>query len=94
MMALPAWYQHCPQGRGVALMYWGNRDKSHETFQGVWTRSVDKCLRSTDGNYTYCGQGDDMLEVSGPYVSPFEVEAFLAATPCCDRTCRDRCSRC
>ena len=29
------------------------------------------------GTYTYAGRTDDMLKVSGVYVSPFEVEATL-----------------
>jgi benzoate-CoA ligase len=66
------------QGPSAALMYWGNRDKSRDTFQGAWTKSGDKYLRNADGSYTYAGRCDDMLKVSGIYVSPFEVESTLA----------------
>jgi len=69
------------QGPSAALMYWGNRDKSRETFQGVWTKSGDKYVRNADGTYTYAGRSDDMLKVSGIYVSPFEVEATLVQHP-------------
>jgi benzoate-CoA ligase len=69
------------QGPSAALMYWGNREKSRETFQGPWTRSGDKYLRNPDGSYTYAGRSDDMLKVSGIYVSPFEVEATLVQHP-------------
>jgi benzoate-CoA ligase len=62
-------------------MYWGNREKTRETFQGGWTKSGDKYLRNADGTYTYCGRSDDMLKVSGVYVSPFEVEATLVQHP-------------
>ena len=65
------------EGPSAALMYWGNREKSRETFQGAWTRSGDKYVRNSDGSYTYSGRSDDMLKVSGIYVSPFEVEATL-----------------
>ena len=65
------------QGPSAAMMYWGNRDKTRETFQGGWTKSGDKYLRNEDGSYTYGGRSDDMLKVSGIYVSPFEVEATL-----------------
>ena len=68
-------------GPTAALMYWGNREKTRETFQGAWTRSGDKYVRNADGSYTYCGRSDDMLKVSGIYVSPFEVEATLALHP-------------
>jgi benzoate-CoA ligase len=69
------------QGPSAALMYWGNREKSRETFQGAWTKSGDKYVRNADGSYTYAGRSDDMLKVSGIYVSPFEVEATLVQHP-------------
>ncbi len=69
------------KGPSAALMYWGNREKSRETFQGGWTKSGDKYVRNADGTYTYGGRSDDMLKVSGIYVSPFEVEATLIQHP-------------
>ncbi len=69
------------QGPSAALMYWANREKSRETFQGAWTKSGDKYVRNADGTYTYSGRSDDMLKVSGIYVSPFEVEATLMQHP-------------
>ena len=70
------------QGPSAAMMYWGNRAKTRETFQGGWTKSGDKYVRNADdGSYTYSGRSDDMLKVSGIYVSPFEVEATLAQHP-------------
>ena len=69
------------KGPSAALMYWGNREKSRETFQGAWTKSGDKYVRNADGTYTYSGRSDDMLKVSGIYVSPFEVEATLSQHP-------------
>jgi benzoate-CoA ligase len=68
-------------GPSSALMYWGNRAKTRETFQGGWTKSGDKYTRNADGSYTYGGRSDDMLKVSGIYVSPFEVEATLVQHP-------------
>ncbi len=65
------------RGPSSALMYWNNREKSRDTFQGAWTKSGDKYIRNEDGTYTYSGRTDDMLKVSGMYVSPFEVEATL-----------------
>ncbi|WP_280151491.1 benzoate-CoA ligase family protein [Piscinibacter sp. XHJ-5] len=64
-------------GPSAALMYWGQREKSRATFHGGWTKSGDKYIRNADGSYTYAGRSDDMLKVSGIYVSPFEVEATL-----------------
>jgi benzoate-CoA ligase len=68
-------------GPSAAMMYWGNRAKTRETFQGGWTKSGDKYVRNVDGSYTYSGRSDDMLKVSGIYVSPFEVEATLVQHP-------------
>ena len=62
-------------------MYWGDREKSRATFQGAWTKSGDKYSRDGAGYYTYAGRSDDMLKVSGVYVSPFEVEATLMQHP-------------
>jgi benzoate-CoA ligase len=70
------------QGPSAAMMYWGNRAKTRDTFQGGWTKSGDKYIRNADdGSYTYGGRSDDMLKVSGIYVSPFEVEATLVQHP-------------
>ena len=64
-------------GPTSAIMYWNNREQSRSTFLGEWTRSGDKYVEDEDGYFVYCGRRDDMLKVSGQYVSPFEVEAAL-----------------
>jgi benzoate-CoA ligase family protein len=69
------------RGPTSAIMYWANREKSRATFQGEWTRSGDKYIEDEDGYYACCGRADDMLKVSGMYVSPFEVEAALSSHP-------------
>ena len=69
------------RGPSAAMMYWGNREKTRDTFQGQWTKSGDKYVFNADGTYTYSGRTDDMLKVSGMYVSPFEVEATLVQHP-------------
>jgi benzoate-CoA ligase len=66
-------------GPTSAAFYWNNREKSRNTFLGPWTKSGDKYIESEDGYFTYCGRADDMLKVSGIWVSPFEVEAALAS---------------
>jgi benzoate-CoA ligase len=68
-------------GPSSALMYWGNREKSRATFQGDWTKTGDKYFVDERGAYVYAGRSDDMLKVSGIYVSPFEVEATLMQHP-------------
>ncbi|NRP15307.1 benzoate-CoA ligase family protein [Marinobacterium sp. xm-a-152] len=69
------------KGPSTAIMYWNNRAKSTATFQGEWTRSGDKFYINEEGNYVYAGRSDDMLKVSGIYVSPAEVEATLIRHP-------------
>jgi benzoate-CoA ligase len=69
------------RGPSAALMYWTNRDKSRTTFQGDWVRSGDKYVMDAEGYYTYAGRSDDMLKVSGQYVSPIEVESALIGHP-------------
>ena len=69
------------RGPSSAAFYWNNRERSRATFIGEWTRSGDKYLEDEGGYYVYCGRHDDMLKVSGMYVSPFEVEAALLSHP-------------
>lgn len=64
-------------GPTSAAYYWNNREKSRGTFNGGWTKSGDKYTQDEDGYYVYGGRSDDMLKVSGIYVSPAEVEAAL-----------------
>jgi len=69
------------RGPTSAIMYWNNREQSRATFLGEWTRSGDKYVEDENGYFIYCGRHDDMLKVSGMYVSPFEVEAVLQSHP-------------
>ena len=62
-----------------AAYYWNNREKSRDTFLGAWTRSGDKYSENEDGYFVYSGRNDDMLKVSGIWVSPFEVESALSS---------------
>src|SRR5690606_15271187 len=65
------------RGPSAALMYWNNRDKTRSTFLGDWVKSGDKYVCDEEGYYTYSGRSDDMIKVSGQYVSPIEVENIL-----------------
>jgi benzoate-CoA ligase len=65
------------RGPTGAAGYWNNREQSRTTFLGEWIRSRDKYYEDADGYYVYGGRSDDMLRVSGMYVSPAEVEAAL-----------------
>ena len=66
-------------GASAASDYWNQRDKSRNTFEGMWTRTGDKYQRRADGRLIYCGRTDDMFKVSGIWVAPFEVEQALIA---------------
>ena len=68
-------------GPSAATMYHGDAERTAATFADGWTRSGDKYSRDADGYYTYAGRSDDMLKVSGVWVSPFEVEATLMQHP-------------
>ncbi|MGH9779077.1 MAG: AMP-binding enzyme, partial [Candidatus Acidiferrales bacterium] len=46
-----------------------------------WYVTGDQFFRDPDGFYHYCGRADDMLKVSGMWVSPMEVENALLAHP-------------
>lgn len=66
-------------GDSAASDYWNQREKSRNTFEGVWTRTGDKYERNDQGRLVYCGRTDDMFKVSGIWVSPFEVEQALVS---------------
>lgn len=66
-------------GPSSAQMYWNDRARSKATFVGEWTRAGDKYSVDQDGYFVYGGRSDDMLKVSGQYVSPFEVESALGS---------------
>jgi len=68
-------------GPTAAIGYWNNREKTRDTFQGMWTRSGDKYSVGADGYYLYAGRSDDMLKVGGNWVSPIEVESALVTHP-------------
>jgi 4-hydroxybenzoate-CoA ligase len=67
------------RGPSAAEGYWNQRDKSRRTFLGEWTHTGDTYVRDADGFFRFCGRADDMMKVSGIWVSPFEVEAALVA---------------
>lgn len=68
------------KGPTSAVAYWNQRARSLDTFHGPWTRTGDKYAEE-DGYYRYVGRADDMMKVSGIWVSPFEVESCLVSHP-------------
>jgi len=65
------------KGPTSAISYWKKPEKTKATFLGQWTKTGDKYIKNSDGIYKYCGRADDMMKVSGQYVSPFEIEEAL-----------------
>lgn len=74
-------------GGSTALCYWGDKDKSNATFQGAWCTSADVFRRDSDGLFWYVGRSDDLLKVSGIWVSPLEIENVLLDHPTVHECC-------
>ena len=65
----------------VAGGYWNMPDKTRAAFKNGWYRTGDMFERDADGWYWHAGRGDDMLKVSGQWVSPGEIEDFVLRIP-------------
>ncbi|MGI8877853.1 MAG: benzoate-CoA ligase family protein [Candidatus Limnocylindria bacterium] len=68
-------------GDSACAYYWNKHEKTKATIRGDWLVTGDKYHLDADGYYTYEGRSDDMLKVSGQWVSPAEVEAALMEHP-------------
>ena len=58
--------------------YWNQHEKTKETLFGHWLRTGDKYYQDEDGFFWYAGRTDDMVKVSGVWVSPIEIERLLS----------------
>ncbi|HZS77430.1 MAG TPA: benzoate-CoA ligase family protein [Ktedonobacteraceae bacterium] len=67
------------RGDSIAAYYWNKHEKTKDTMNGHWIHTGDKYYQDADGYFWYCGRSDDMLKVSGQWVSPVEVESALIA---------------
>jgi benzoate-CoA ligase family protein len=65
------------RGQSLARCYWNNPEKTAQTFVDGWMDTGDTMYRDADGYYVYCGRADDMMKVSGRFVSPFEIESTI-----------------
>jgi benzoate-CoA ligase family protein len=67
--------------RGPSAMagYWERPELTARVLREGWYATGDQFSRDADGFYYYCGRADDMLKVSGLWVSPLEVENVLLA---------------
>ena len=69
------------KGDSAAAYYWRNHEKTKKTMQGEWLFAGDWYRVDEDGYYWYEGRSDDMIKVSGLWVSPVEVESALGDHP-------------
>ncbi len=69
------------KGESRAIGYWQQMDDTMRAFRGEWYVSGDMLRKNTDGTFVYCGRSDDMLKVSGKWLSPGELENCLVSHP-------------
>jgi acyl-coenzyme A synthetase/AMP-(fatty) acid ligase len=68
------WLRH----PSIALGYWRRPDADRDAFRDGWFSPGDLFQRAPDGRWALCGRDDDMLKISGQWVSILEVEQALA----------------
>jgi benzoate-CoA ligase family protein len=64
------------KGESAFSEYWQKPDYTERVADG-WVATGDKFFCDADGYYHYSGRSDDMMKVSGMWVSPIEVENAL-----------------
>jgi benzoate-CoA ligase family protein len=69
------------QGESAAILYWQAHQKSKDVLRGDWVVTGDQVRLDQQGYFWYEGRTDDMLKVSGIFVSPYEVENCLLKHP-------------
>jgi len=65
------------RGDSLALGYWQDEARTAIAFRDGWYVSGDMISIDADGYVTYAGRADDMLKVSGKWLSPQELESCL-----------------
>ncbi len=66
---------------GLMLTYLNAPDEAQARMQGDWFLTGDQGAMAVDGQITYLGRDDDMMNAGGYRVSPVEVEAVLSKYP-------------
>ncbi|WP_299404642.1 class I adenylate-forming enzyme family protein [uncultured Roseobacter sp.] len=64
---------------GLMLGYLNAPEETAAKWQGEWFLTGDQGVMSEDGQITYLGRNDDMMNAGGYRVSPIEVESVLTA---------------
>ena len=65
------------EGDSTCSMYWNQHERTKRTIRGAWIDTGDQYVQDADGYFHYQGRSDDMLKVSGIWVSPTEVESVV-----------------
>ncbi len=74
------WLRH----PSIALGYWQRPEAERDSFADGWFSPGDLFRRRDDGVLELCGRDDDMLKISGQWVSVLDVEqALLGASAGC-----------
>lgn len=60
--------------------YWNNPEATAKSIDGDWVGTGDLYRCDDEGFYYFEGRGDDMIKVSGMWVSPVDVEQALLET--------------
>ena len=69
------------KGDSALALYWAQHEKSKRSILGEWFFSGDRYRVDEDGYFWYEGRSDDMIKVSGLWVSPIEIESALIQHP-------------
>jgi benzoate-CoA ligase len=69
------------KGDSALALYWAQHEKSKRSVLGEWFFTGDRYRVDEDGFYWYEGRSDDMIKVSGLWVSPIEIESVLLEHP-------------
>ena len=69
------------KGETLAPYYWNRLERTRATMLGEWVRTGDMFSQDADGYFYFAGRSDDMLKVSGMWVSPAEIEGLLVEHP-------------
>ena len=69
------------RGASIAAGYWQRPDAAARAFVDGWLVTGDQAIADADGAIRLLGRTDDLLKVSGQWVSPIEIEEVIAAVP-------------
>jgi benzoate-CoA ligase family protein len=65
------------RGESTCAGYWNRHEMTKRTIVGEWIHTGDQYRVDEEGYFWYAGRSDDMLKVSGIWVSPVEVESAI-----------------